>query len=330
MMEFPSSDKESEQSRKMKEELLNLLVRDVDPPNGSRNLSGYDRILKTYSDGLSNAERNKRIGTSADEFHAAVITALRICAKGWPSTTRQEVGEGIDAEVKSSSDGRQRNLPGQLSPHAIEQAIDFGLRTWLMFDCSRLDTAGKTWRWPKDMSIFAFVEEFVNGCFSPESSSHNQTTNKFPRKFTARNIDKIAGIKIQWTDFLSDHLAFNEEGGRTGTLSIFKQKRWLLEMEKLASSNASTNQLVSSKTTNGSQSCGGDPVTGAFLEVGLVTAGGGKGKDPMSREADAGPSTRVSAKNEDGAGTSLPGESSGHARQDDTLRASQTTSIAMP
>lgn len=271
-MEFPSNDEESEQSRKMKEQLLDLLVQDIDPPGERRDPCEYERMLKLYNDGLSLAPRSERIGLSAVNFHEVVITALRLCAKGWPSATRQKVRAGF---VPLAAE-RERDQRATISSHAIDQAIDFGLRTWLMFDCSRLGTTGKPWRWPEGTSISTFVEEFVGGCFSPESSSRDQTTKKFPRKFTARNIQNIAGIKIQWTDFLSDHLAFSEEGGRNGTLSIFRQKRWLLEMEKLSSLNSSNDQIGLMNIKEPQKKQGGIPNTGKIPDAGTVAAHGDK------------------------------------------------------
>jgi len=312
-MEFPSSDDESERSKKMKGELLDLLVQNTNSPHERKDPTKYERMLELYGDGLSHAAESPNIGTNAVEFHEVVVTALRLCAKGWPLATKQEVRAGLVAE-------RERDQRTQLSNQAIDQAIDFGLRTWLMFDCSPVVTVGKVWRWPKDMSICAFVEEFVNGCFSPESSSRDQTTKKFPRKFTARNIHDIAGIKIRWTDFLSDHLAFSEEGGRNGTLSIFRQKRWLLEMEKLSSLNASNDQ-IGSMDADEPRHHGAVANTGTAPDAGTMAAKSGKDKEPSLQKNNDETSGKSIANMEDDAvvPTSTASETNGHTKRDDTL-----------
>ena len=120
---------------------------------------------------------------------------------------------------------------------------------------------------------------------------------------------------------MSNHLAFSEEGGHNGTLSIFRQKRWLLEMEKL-SSLAASNDQIGSVDADEPQYHGAIPNSGTAPDAGTQAAESGKDQGHELQKTNDEPSSKSIAKNEDAAvvPTSTASETNGSAKRDDTLK----------
>jgi hypothetical protein len=195
----------------------------------SRTPSKRVPLLELYKNGLLSGER--QLPCDVESFHKVVKEAVSLCAKGWPATTREIVRDGLVSDNDKAFPHQLQDEQTRIS--ISEMAIDFGLRMWLMLDCCGLDSPGRYWHWPSGMSLSDFVKASVDADFSAGVSYQDDVIKKFPRKFTARHLEKIARIEIQRTDFLSEHLVFNEAKGNNGTLSIFAHKGWLMRMLEL-------------------------------------------------------------------------------------------------
>ena len=84
---------------------------------------------------------------------------------------------------------------------------DFTVRVLTMIDVGelrqglRIGQASRTWGGGD-------LQEFVNETFEPKQLPDEQ---RFEQLFNARNIDRIAGIRIMWTCNLADHLKLEED-----------------------------------------------------------------------------------------------------------------------
>jgi hypothetical protein len=228
-MTSPPSNKDGIELSQMMEDAISRLLLGSDELNrSSGTLSKQTPLLELYEKGLRSGKVQSLC--EADEFHKVVMEAMRLCAQGWPSTTKEDIKNGL---AHNDNAFEADFLDPQTRLSISELAIDLGLRMWLMLDCCDLDTPGRSWNWPSNMSLSDFVKASVEADFSAGISYQDDAIKKFPRKFTARHLEKIARIEIQWTDFLSEHLVFHEARGTNGTLSIFRHKWWLMRMMEL-------------------------------------------------------------------------------------------------
>lgn len=65
------------------------------------------------------------------------------------------------------------------------------------------------------------LKEFLAAEFAAQKTSVDRM--QLPRKFHARNLTKIAGMRIRWTSLLSKHLALEESEGGDNQVAIFHQ-----------------------------------------------------------------------------------------------------------
>jgi hypothetical protein len=67
-------------------------------------------------------------------------------------------------------------------------------------------SAYKTLAWEQGLSL----RQFVSKTFEPRDALINERV-KLDRIFTAKNIGRIAGMKVVWTENLADHLRVLDE-----------------------------------------------------------------------------------------------------------------------
>lgn len=120
------------------------------------------------------------------------------------STSRLEVTDQICAKF-SSSDPVLASDPKDAKLNA---SLTLAARLWLSISIDSLPhffTPGYVIRWDSDKCLSDAVGK--------EFSSKSQTTEtvKLPKVFTAANLEKIAGIQVQWTSNLADHLALKDD-----------------------------------------------------------------------------------------------------------------------
>jgi len=97
-----------------------------------------------------------------------------------------------------------RELNGEKEADALlEGSINLTARLFLMMDIGVLSlgySGRRELNW-NEGSLKDFVHDHFN---QPQVLGHENV--KLEKIFTARNLDRIAGIKIEWTDNLADHL----------------------------------------------------------------------------------------------------------------------------
>jgi hypothetical protein len=104
-----------------------------------------------------------------------------------------------------------------------ESSIDLVVRSLLMLDVGAMRHA-YTGRRPL-LWRNGTLQDFIKLIF-PSSQILDHSGLKLGSTFTARNLDKIAGIKIRWTPNLADHLRVTESDD-CQTLSIFHHSSFL-------------------------------------------------------------------------------------------------------
>jgi hypothetical protein len=92
---------------------------------------------------------------------------------------------------------------------AAERAIEIAVRLWLFVEIDD---------WDDSMTLAEFIEE------SFRRSSSTTEGVVLPDSFNARNIEKIGGFHILWTDCLAEHLHLDAVDKQ---LSIFHQSSFL-------------------------------------------------------------------------------------------------------
>jgi hypothetical protein len=104
----------------------------------------------------------------------------------------------------------------------LEGTIDLATRILLMMDIGLLHNAfsGRSPLVWEDKSLKDFVHEY----FTERPAHHDETVSLEPI-FTGRNLCRIAGIEIEWTDNLADHLRM--VGGRDDRVAIFHHASFL-------------------------------------------------------------------------------------------------------
>ena len=152
--------------------------------------------LRYYEEQCRNAlhfqELKSLIETHADIFD--IVERLKD-----PTATR----EGIKGYLRS-------RLPNSNSADAEDilcETTDLAVRAWLMVDVGQLQhgfvPGQKPLLWEEGS-----LKDLLQTNFGPSGCAPNLIMNniKLDRLFTARNLERIAGLQIVWTDNLSDHL----------------------------------------------------------------------------------------------------------------------------
>jgi hypothetical protein len=80
-------------------------------------------------------------------------------------------------------------------------------------------SGGSPLRW-KDKSIASYINDY----FAEPPVLHDESI-KSETMFNARNLERIAGIEIEWTDNLADHL--RTVGGNDKRVAIFHHASFL-------------------------------------------------------------------------------------------------------
>ncbi|KAJ9493793.1 hypothetical protein H2202_010721 [Exophiala xenobiotica] len=96
----------------------------------------------------------------------------------------------------------------------VHQLIDLTGQALLLLDIGH---------WSGDEDLQTFLR---SKSFSPSAQADNY---RIPQVFNLRNLDKIGGIKIRWTDILSEHLALEKEDTQ---VAIFHHGRVLDMLEE--------------------------------------------------------------------------------------------------
>lgn len=133
------------------------------------------------------------------------------------SKSRLEVTDQICAKFSSANPV----LASDPQNAKLNASLTLAARLWLSISIDSLPhffTPGYVIRWDSDQCL----SDAVGKEFSPKSQSAE--TVKLPKVFTAANLEKIAGIQVQWTSNLADHLALKDDDK---TVMFFHQASFL-------------------------------------------------------------------------------------------------------
>ena len=97
-----------------------------------------------------------------------------------------------------------QSTPSNNGDKNLDSSIDLAIRLLLMIRVGHLPnkfSAYKASMWDQGPSI----REFVWASFKPRSALNHEHV-KLEKMFNAKNLERIAGIKIKWTNNFADHL----------------------------------------------------------------------------------------------------------------------------
>jgi len=134
--------------------------------------------------------------------------------------SRLKAGEERVA-IKTSLCSKLDN-PHKDSEGFLDNAIDLAIRLYLMVYTGqvRRGVTGQTpFVWKESSLKVAIAKQFQHQLVLTD-------TVKFEKVFNARNVERIADVRIQWTPNLVDHLKFSEDGKKP-VLNMFHHARFL-------------------------------------------------------------------------------------------------------
>ena len=120
------------------------------------------------------------------------------------SASRLELTNQICAKFSSSNP----LLASDPKDAKLNASLTLAARLWLSISIDSLPhffTPGYVIRWESDQCL----PDAVGKEFSPKPQTTE--TVKLPKVFTAANLEKIAGIQVQWTSNLADHLTLKDD-----------------------------------------------------------------------------------------------------------------------
>ena len=130
--------------------------------------------------------------------HADVSDVIQLLKD--PTTTREGVKVLLRAKLLGPDAANSED-------EVLGEIVNLAVRLWLMIDVGKLQHSlvpgQKPLLWERG-TLKSFIEERFG---LPTGSSPNRIVRvKLDRLFTARNLERIVGVQIVWTDNLSDHL----------------------------------------------------------------------------------------------------------------------------
>jgi hypothetical protein len=171
----------------------------------------YERELKRLRIGI--APPLWIVSTLAAKSHEDVLHIARTLSTQ-KCSTRPVIRELLRLRFKYADD------------LAIDRSIDLTLRLWLMLNVRDpqlrvLDHQKPALHWQDDCSL----EEFVTSQFPPSIWSLEARESRLDPFFTAANMARICGLKLEWTESLEDHLRLDR---RDKVLRIYPYKNALV------------------------------------------------------------------------------------------------------
>ena len=110
--------------------------------------------------------------------------------------------------IRQSLDSQYQRPKRDHIDKLCESSIDLTVRALLMLDFGELQNGFCGWK--QIFWKYGTVKEFVREVF-PRDPVLSQEGIKLGSMFIPRNIERIAGIEIQWTTTLADHLRMTDE-----------------------------------------------------------------------------------------------------------------------
>jgi hypothetical protein len=165
------------------------------PQQFSKDVSLGNSYLRYYSEQCINALHSNGINDIVST-HADIVGIIERLRE--PDLTRESLKDHL----------RERfpNLPPDNSEALICETIDLAVRLWLMIDVGELFhgfvPGQKSLSWERGV-----LKDLLVNYFSPPITMPMRVVRvKLDRIFTARNLERIAGLQIIWTSNILDHL----------------------------------------------------------------------------------------------------------------------------
>ncbi|KAL8701206.1 MAG: hypothetical protein Q9201_005030 [Fulgogasparrea decipioides] len=166
--------------------------------------SSHDKGLQAwFSDWFE--EQCEAAGNQASaRTHGDLLHILRYLQSLTPRAARDEIANGLC--TTSSPTRPVLNLSA--TDERLNASLTLAARIWLSVSVDSLQhflTPGHFVCWNRSQPLSDAVEKE----FCPKAQTVE--TVKLPRIFTAANLEQIAGIQVQWTSNLADHLSLKDD-----------------------------------------------------------------------------------------------------------------------
>lgn len=160
----------------------------------SENPSIGDSYLRYYGDQCRNALHSKEFD-SIIQTHANIADIVTLLKQ--PTMTREHLQDYLCTKYQLDS-RTDDNQP-------LCDIIDLAVRLWLMIDVGKIQhgfvPGQKPLLWKSGP-----LKDLIQERFGSAEVPSRVVRVKLDRLFTARNLERIAGLQIIWTDNISDHL----------------------------------------------------------------------------------------------------------------------------
>ncbi|KAM3072294.1 hypothetical protein ACMFMG_009104 [Clarireedia jacksonii] len=194
---------------------------DVDLESYTSYFEYYDRTCKSLSLGLSNRELHSLSITNHEDL-LDMADAIWELTSETPNFDRPQVRAAL------------MKLPchaGQ-PPVNINNSINLLLRLWLTVRIQEADfsPAAKTIQWDDILKI----QDFIARIFSEPQVYNIGHEVALESNFTAVNLDRMCGVRVEWTCQLEEHLSFDVESRAVSVYSLSKclqdHLEWLVKL----------------------------------------------------------------------------------------------------
>ncbi|KAF2114843.1 hypothetical protein BDV96DRAFT_600015 [Lophiotrema nucula] len=156
----------------------------------------------------------------------------------WLAGHLQEHRTGVDLNPVLRSKLTQQRTQDE-EDDMIEGSLHLTARLLVMMDIGTLRqgfSGRKSLLWQTDKSLRQCVHDYFG---SPSLSGYDNL--KLETGFTARNLERIAGIEIQWTNNLADHLRLVEDDSK---VRVFHHASFLKWQQSLSEETLNTFALL--------------------------------------------------------------------------------------
>lgn len=144
-----SITRSTEEARRNRQ-ILGVLKIASNSDGHQHDLDGFAPYLEVYHLGTDKFLRNHSLEEPHD--YELVIKAISTIVGGWPGIEKAGACDILAKEY-------HQRLSSMPDPEEIyNDAIDLGLRLWLMVDCSETWTTGTPWIWPEGKTIHTYVD----------------------------------------------------------------------------------------------------------------------------------------------------------------------------
>lgn len=171
----------------------------ISMPEYEQQAQDTDSYFRYYEE-QCRARLHGGVNNTLTRTHADIARIVQLLKDG--NHTRESIKDTMRQNLLQQHDNSELNL---------ENAIDFALRLWMMVHVGNFVRGlipGQTAiSWESGT-----LHGLINAQFSPQCAL--QEPVKFEKIFIARNLERMAGIHIIWTDNLADHLRMKDDDTR--------------------------------------------------------------------------------------------------------------------